>query len=94
MNGMKLVFEEEFYPTHGIDNIGSSLTWLVDNKYIIQKSGRYSIPELFKEKTYYREELITQIETENKEVALQDLLTASFTDYMSQMQITRKSRYV
>jgi RecA/RadA recombinase len=91
VNGMKLIFDEEFYPTHGIDNIGSSLKWLVDNKYIT--GGRYKIPELFGEKTYYREELISRIEAEDKEAQLQDLLTASFTDYMSQMQVIRKNRY-
>jgi RecA/RadA recombinase len=93
VNGMKLVFEEEFYPTHGVDNIGSSLTWLESNKYITQKSGRYTVPDLFGEKTYYREELISRIESEDKEAQLQDLLTASFTDYMSQMVVIRKSRY-
>jgi RecA/RadA recombinase len=92
VNGLRLNFVEEFYPTLGIDNIGSSLSWLADNKYIECGGGRYKLP-FFDGKGYYREETIRKIEAENLENSLRSLLTEKYSDYVSQMQVERKSRY-
>lgn len=92
VNGLRLSFEEQFYPTLGIDNIGTSLSWLEANKYITQTSGRYSLPFLG-DKSYYREEVISKIEEGNLENELRSILEQGYSDYMSQMTVSRKSRY-
>jgi hypothetical protein len=92
VNGLRLSFEEQFYPTLGIDNIGTSLAWLEANKYISQTSGRYKLP-FFGDKSYYFEELISKIEDGNLENELRNLLQEGYSDYMSQMAVVRKSRY-
>jgi hypothetical protein len=92
VNGLRLSFEEQFYPTLGIDNIGTSLSWLEANKYISQTSGRYSLPFLG-DKSYYREEVISKIEDGNLENELRSILEQGYSDYMSQMTVSRKSRY-
>lgn len=75
----------------GIDNTGSSLEWLADNKYISQSGGRYSSP--FYEKAYYFEELAQKIENDNYEYQLAELLQKSWSDLESKLQIARKPRY-
>jgi RecA/RadA recombinase len=92
VNGLRLSFEEQFYPTLGIDNIGTSIKWLKENKYITQAAGYYSLP-FFEGKKYYLEELISKIEDGNLENELRELLQQGYSDYMSQMAVVRKSRY-
>jgi hypothetical protein len=90
-NGFKVPFELEFYPSFGTDNLGSSIRWLENNKYVSQSSGRYSIP--FYEKTYFKEDLIAKIEAEGREGDLQQLLSNSWQEWMQSLQIERKPRY-
>lgn len=92
VNGLRLTFKEEFYPTLGIDNIGTTLAWLEANKYITQASGRYRL-DFLGDKSYFREQVIQKIEKENLENNLRNLLETSYIDYMSQIAVDRKSKY-
>lgn len=92
VNGLKLSITEEFYPTLGIDNLATSLNWLVENRYVTVAGGRYSLP-ILGDKKLYREAVIQKIEDENLEDRLRDFLSACYNDYMSQMQVKRKGRY-
>jgi RecA/RadA recombinase len=92
VNGLRLSFEEQFYPTLGIDNTGTSVKWLKENKYITYNDGYYSLP-FFNDKKYYVEELISKIEDGNLENELRSILEQGYSDYMSQMTVSRKSRY-
>jgi len=92
VNGLRLSMEEDFYPTVGIDNTGTSLNWLVENGYVTATSGRYKMP-FYPDKSYTREQLIAKIEAENKEKDLRELLESGYSDYMSQITVHRKSKY-
>jgi hypothetical protein len=92
MNGAKVPFDLEFYPTFGVDNIGSSLRWLTENKYVTIPGGRYKLPFLG-EKSYFREDLISHIEKSNLEPELATFLSECYEDWRSQMTVERKSRY-
>jgi RecA/RadA recombinase len=91
VNGLRLTLDEDFYPTVGIDNIGSTLNWLVENKYLSIAGGRYKLP--FFEAGYFRDAVIAKIEAENQEENLRKLLGEGYSDYMSQVTVQRKSKY-
>jgi hypothetical protein len=90
-NGVKVPFNVEFYPTVGVDNTGTSLNWLQENKYITCPGGRYKLPFLG-DKGYFREDLIQKIE-DGHEQDLTDYLVSCFNDWRGQMTVTRKSRF-
>ena len=92
MNGAKVPFDLEFYPTFGVDGTGSTVNWLQENKYITCPGGRYKLPFLG-DKSYFREDLIAHIEQSNLESELCQFLVECYTDWREQMTVQRKSRY-
>lgn len=92
MNGMKSPVDLEFYPSFGVCNIGSSLRWLVDNKYLSCAGGRYKLP-FMGDKAYYKEDVIARIEEANKEPEMTRFLLDSFNNWTGQLTVQRKSKY-
>ena len=94
VNGLRLNFREHFYPTYGIDNVGSTIAWLKDNKYLVPAGGRFTT-DFTGDKGYFLEAFIEKILQENQETALQKLLISAYTDYMTHLDISlsRKKRY-
>lgn len=80
-----------FVPGFGIDEIGSMLDWLTEEKYLVVSGGRIKSP--WYEAAYYREELIKRIEDDNREGELRQFLQESWDDLESKLTITRKARY-
>lgn len=94
VNGLRLAFREHFYPTFGIDNLGTTIAWLQENKYLTNPGGRYKT-SFTGEAGYYLEDFIAKIQDENLENDLLGLLKSAYSDYMEQLDVSknRKRKY-
>ena len=80
-----------FIPGFGIDEIGSMVDWLTEEKYLEVSGGRIKTP--WYDAAYYREDLIKHIEDDDREQELKDFTQVSWDDLEGMLTITRKPRY-
>lgn len=91
ISGKDRSVELVFIPGYGIDNTGSSIDWLVAEKYLAATGGRITSP--WYDKSYTREQLIARIEEDGKENELKQFLLESWQDLESKLRVERKPRY-
>jgi RecA/RadA recombinase len=91
ISGLNREVELVFLPNYGICDISTNVDWLLSEKYLEMKGGRVVSP--WYDAAYYRDNLITKIEEDEKEADLKALLQESWSDLESQLASTRKPRY-
>lgn len=92
LTGKDRTVEIPIYHSHGIDDIGSCVDYLVEEKYWKEKDGEIDAPDFnFKGSM---EKLVQKIEEENREKELRSLVLEKWNDIESQCEVNRKKRYV
>lgn len=80
-----------FVPGFGVDNIGTTLEWLLEEKYLSSAAGRVATP--WYDKGYYKEELVQKIEQDEKESEVRSFLQQCWKDLEDKLTLKRKSKY-
>ncbi|MHA1345028.1 MAG: hypothetical protein ACTSO3_01375 [Candidatus Heimdallarchaeaceae archaeon] len=91
ITGEKYKVKLDIYPTYGIDDIGSCIDYLVDEKWW-SKTGQKINAEEFKA-TFTREKLIHYIEEENLYRKLQIITGRCWKEIRLACNLNRKGRY-
>lgn len=92
MTGKERVVEIPIYHSFGMDDIGSCVAWLIEEKHWSKAGGVVTADE-FKFKGS-EEDLIAKIETDNEEKKLKLIVSEAWQDIESQCEVSRKKRYV
>jgi RecA/RadA recombinase len=91
INGKDRKISLIFVPGVGIDSLGTTVDYLLEEKHWVTSGGRINCP-LF-EKTYYREELIGKIEDEGREDEVYQEMQACWDGIEEACRINRKPRF-
>lgn len=84
--------ELPIYHSFGIDEVGSCVDYLIDEKYWQMAGSRVAAPDIT-DKKYYKEELIKHIEAEGKQNDLRIAVKKCFDDIAAQCVLQREKRY-
>lgn len=90
-NGRKPEVDLSFYPTVGIDDVGSCIDFLVDWKHWSETKGVVDAKEF---KLNLRSPaLVSHIEKHSMEIELRDIVASTWDDIEESLSVKRKNRY-
>ncbi len=92
LTGKEWAVEVPLYFSHGIDDIGSCVDYLIEWKHWKKKDGGQIFANEFEFKGY-REALIKKIESENLERELRTIVTEVWREVEAACTVDRKKRY-
>lgn len=78
-------------PEFGIDDVGTMMDWLIEEKFLTASGGRYSTPWF--EKTYTKEEIIAKMEDEDRVGEIKQFVQESWDSIEAALLVPRKPRY-
>lgn len=90
--GRKVDLEVPIYWSFGIDDLGSCVDYLIDEKHWKEDKGYITAPE-FNDNRTRREDLIQKIMSGGHEEDLRELVEEVWLEVQEEMTIHRKSRY-
>lgn len=91
VNGKARAVKVNILPEFGIDDSGSMLDWLIEEKFLTASGGRYSSP--WYEKTYSKEELIRKLEDDDRIPELKAFVQEKWDGIETELKVERKPRY-
>lgn len=91
VNGKARAVKVSILPEFGIDDTGSMFEWLVEEKFLESKGGRYASP--WYDKTYTKEELIRKMEDDDRIDELKSFVQEKWDAIESELRVERKPRY-
>jgi RecA/RadA recombinase len=91
VNGRKRTVDVPILHSHGVDDLGGCVDWLVGWKHWNEKGGKIAAPEFDFDGS--REKLIAMLEEDEQEDELRQLVTKVWNEIESACEVHRKSRY-
>lgn len=91
VNGRERTVKIPILPSVGMDAVGASIRFMIEEKFWSVKAGRVECP--LYDKTYYMEDLVEKIESDNREEELYQAMQTAWDEIEAQLTITRKQRY-
>jgi len=91
VNGKARMVEISVLPEYGIDDLGSAIDWLLEEKFLPNGGGRIKSP--WYEATYYRDELLRKLDDDNKHTEVMDFLQEKWLEIEEKLHPGRKPRY-
>lgn len=91
VNGKARQVKVSILPEFGIDDTGSMFEWLVEEKFLESKGGRYASP--WYEKSYTKEELIRKLEDDDRVTELKAFVQEKWDGIEEELKVERKPRY-
>lgn len=91
VKGLKRKVTVDFYPSFGVDDIGSNIAYLLEEKHWTKKKGSIVAPEFDYEGT--TEKLIKKIEEEEGETKLAKLVANVWKEIADNCKVERKKKY-
>jgi len=91
INGRERTVTIPILPEVGIDSLGATVDYLIDEKVWSVAGGR--VVQTLYDRSYYREELISKIEEDNRETELYEEMQRTWDGVESAIRVERKRRY-